>query len=880
MGEFASLLLIIAFILLFGLRRRVKQLEARIALLERTQTGEAPAEATPAPAPMPVEKPAGLSVFAPKDEEEPVAAPSPVSPPPEIPHVEPVPAGPGRLAGFEERFGALWTVWLGGIALALGGIFLVRYAIEADLIGPGARLSLGALLAVALLGAGEWLRRKGTPGLVALPFADVPAMLTAAGTSTAYAVIYAAYELYDLLPPGVAFLLLGAVAIGSMVAALLHGPMLAALGLVAAGVAPLLVSTDEPSAWGLAVYIAVVAAAAIGVARARLWAWLAALAIVGTILWGLVLLVLTDGTGDAAAPGFLAAALMALTGGLLVPGLFRGPPAGEAPRPDWVSALAVAGALGLAALLTVAVEQSTPSLILFAVLAFAAVAMAWRAEAASHAPLILAPASAFVLAAWDVLAQGGTTVAQPGAMEGIVAGPPVLALGGFIAFGLYTGALLGVSGFLGARRAERLLPALAWSAAAVIGPLLLLIAAYWRLTGFGISYGSALAALALAALGTLAVDRLAGREGPSEHAATVFAAGSVAALALGLTMALERGWLTVGLALASLGIAWIARARPLPGLRQLSALVGIAVLGRVMWDPTIAGGNPGPTPVFNWLLWGYGVPALAFAVAAWKLGGADWARRTHESLALVFAVLLAVTEIRHAVQGNLIGPEPGLAEIGGYLCVALAYAIGLERLRRVSTSPVYEIGSLAVFAVAVLLGFSVLGFANPVATGDLIEGRFVNLLLLAYAVPALLAFALNRVTRETRPLWHYRASGALALVLAFAYVTLSVRRSFTGPDLASADIGGGELYAYSAVWLGFGIALLVAGLLSGSRELRLASACIVMVTILKVFLWDMSDLEGVLRALSFIGLGLVLVGIGWLYQHLLLRPINAERGQP
>ncbi len=235
---------------------------------------------------------------------------------------------------------------------------------------------------------GEWLRRKGTPGLVALPFADVPAMLTAAGTSTAYAVIYAAYELYDLLPPGVAFLLLGAVAIGSMVAALLHGPMLAALGLVAAGVAPLLVSTDEPSAWGLAVYIAVVAAAAIGVARARLWAWLAALAIVGTILWGLVLLVLTDGSGDAAAPGFLAAALMALTGGLLVPGLFRGPPAGEAPRPDWVSALAVAGALGLAALLTVAVDQATPSLILFAVLAFAAVAMAWRAEAASHAPLI------------------------------------------------------------------------------------------------------------------------------------------------------------------------------------------------------------------------------------------------------------------------------------------------------------------------------------------------------------------------------------------------------------------------------------------------------------------------------------------------------------
>lgn len=883
MGEFASLFLIIAFILLFGLRRRVKQLEARIAQLERVQTGEAPAEAAPI-SELPVEKPAGLSVFAPKPEEVPAQipppAPSPAPSPPERPEAEPALAGPGRLAGFEERFGALWTVWLGGIALALGGIFLVRYAIEADLIGPGARLSLGGLLALALLAGGEWLRRKETPGeassRIALPFADVPAMLTAAGTSTAYAVIYAAYELYGMLPPGVAFVLLGAVAIASMVAALLHGPMLAALGLVAAGVAPLLVSTDEPSAWGLAAYIAVVAAAAIGVARARLWAWLAALAIIGTILWGLVLLVL----GDSAAPlGFLIAALMALTIALLVPGLFRGPPAGEAPRPDWVSALAVAGALGLAALVTAETDQATPALIFFAVLVLAAIAVAWRADAACHAPLIAAPMSAFVLAAWDVLAHGGTTVAQPGAMEGVVAGPPVLALGGFVAFGLSLGAMLGGAGFLGARRAERLLPGLAWSAAGVIGPLLMLIAAYWRLTDFGISYGFAVVALALAALGSVAVERLAGREGPGDHAATIFAAGSVGALALGLTMALERGWLTVGLALASLGIAWIASVRPLPGLRQLSAVVGIAVLGRVAWDPSIAGGNPGATPFFNWLLWGYGVPALAFAAAAWKLGGGDWARRTHESLALVFAVLLAVTEIRHGVRGTLVGPEPGLAEIGGYLCVALAYAIGLERLRRVSASLVYEIGSLVLFAFAVLLAFAVLGFANPVATGDPIEGRFVNLLVLAYALPALLAFALNRVTRESRPLWHRRSSGALALALAFAFVTLSVRRAFTGPDLASDEIGSGELYAYSAAWLGFGIALLVAGLLSGSRELRLASAAIVMLTILKVFLWDMSDLEGVLRALSFIGLGLVLVGIGWLYQHLLLRPAEAQRGQ-
>ncbi|MBU4089856.1 MAG: DUF2339 domain-containing protein, partial [Alphaproteobacteria bacterium] len=35
------------------------------------------------------------------------------------------------------------------------------------------------------------------------------------------------------------------------------------------------------------------------------------------------------------------------------------------------------------------------------------------------------------------------------------------------------------------------------------------------------------------------------------------------------------------------------------------------------------------------------------------------------------------------------------------------------------------------------------------------------------------------------------------------------------------------------------------------------------------FLIDMSHLEGVLRALSFIGLGVVLIGIGLFYQKIL-----------
>ena len=50
---------------------------------------------------------------------------------------------------------------------------------------------------------------------------------------------------------------------------------------------------------------------------------------------------------------------------------------------------------------------------------------------------------------------------------------------------------------------------------------------------------------------------------------------------------------------------------------------------------------------------------------------------------------------------------------------------------------------------------------------------------------------------------------------------------------------------------------------------------LIAVAVAKVFLFDMSELEGVLRALSFIGLGVVLIGIGLFYQKLLTRAARA-----
>jgi len=94
----------------------------------------------------------------------------------------------------------------------------------------------------------------------------------------------------------------------------------------------------------------------------------------------------------------------------------------------------------------------------------------------------------------------------------------------------------------------------------------------------------------------------------------LFATGTLAAIALALTFALEKGWLTIALALMSLGTAWISMQRPIPFLRSLAAILAGIVVLRIGYEPRIVGDAVGTTPIFNWLLFGYGAPAIAFGL--------------------------------------------------------------------------------------------------------------------------------------------------------------------------------------------------------------------------------------------------------------------------
>src|SRR5581483_11819690 len=122
----------------------------------------------------------------------------------------------------------------------------------------------------------------------------------------------------------------------------------------------------------------------------------------------------------------------------------------------------------------------------------------------------------------------------------------------------------------------------------------------------------------LAAAFGVATEVLARRESrPGLMVSTaLFATGTLGALALALTFALEKGWLTIAVALMSMGTAWISMQRPIPFLRSLAALLACIVVLRVGYEPRVAGDDVGTTPIFNWLLWGYGIPAASFWIGS------------------------------------------------------------------------------------------------------------------------------------------------------------------------------------------------------------------------------------------------------------------------
>jgi uncharacterized membrane protein len=227
--------------------------------------------------------------------------------------------------------------WLGGGALALGGVFLVAYAAQSGWFSPALRLAAAAAAGMLMIGAGEWARRAGKGGARNHPLAA--ALLAGAGAATLYAVAWAAHGLYGFIDWSAAALALTACAALLLGLSFLHGQPLGALAIAAAFIAPLLTSKGAWPEGALTLYLLSLVAAGCAVAAVRAWTIAAGATLFCAYLWFSVSL---------ADDAHVRATLLLMAAALGACALALRPARAEADvAPDWSEARAMAPSIGV-----------------------------------------------------------------------------------------------------------------------------------------------------------------------------------------------------------------------------------------------------------------------------------------------------------------------------------------------------------------------------------------------------------------------------------------------------------------------------------------------------------------------------------------------------
>jgi uncharacterized membrane protein len=861
MDGFAFLIASVSFVLaLVALNKLAKLDTAIFKLREELQRikaanpapeAEAPAEAAPAapvqPEPAP---PEALAAAEPAPED--VAAPA---------------APPVR--DMEQALAGRWFVWIGGVAIAIGGLLFVKYAYDNGLISPVLQINLGLLAGFALIAVGAWIRSR-SPDVEGAAPDYVPAALSAAGLAVLFASIFAAYALYRILDPSAAFLGLAAVGLGALALSRWQGPFIAALGLIGSYVTPMLIPSPDPSASSFFPYLLLILAASLLTLRGRSWWWLGHAAIAGTFLWSIAWLIGPFEAGDTWAVG-----LSALAAGLLAIFLPRGPgvlteEADELSPPLTLALTGLAAATVILVLLVLRTDHSDTAMRLLAAGLAVLVVIAWiggrLARLAPFAALVMLA----VLGSWREAAFHAMTLDENGLWSWSNSFGPETSR--FLTWMLGSAGAFTFAGAAGVLMRSR---KRSWGALGG-GAAFLFVFGAWARADFLLSPQNwALTASGFALVLLLAALLWSRRQQGDGTGAGLLAAGASALLVMALDRMLDGLWLTLSIAALAFAfgvLSLILKPRLMGGVTAAVATLATLrlFLARELWldDRSLPWGE-------HWILYGYGGSAILFFLGAKLLSKADHPRAAMalEGMSLGLLISLVSLEIRVLIGGGIAYEDPRFLEMAAHILTWAGAAYGLMHRQQLYSSFISRWASrlllIAAAAGAVLLSLIAL---NPVVTGEPVPGgRFFNALLLAYLAPVpligLIAMRLHVIGWEKlKP-----AAGVLALVLLFAYVTLQTKRLFQGMLMTPESQSLGETYAYSAVWLAFALALFVAGIRLGRQPVRLAGLAVLALVVVKVFVGDMSNLEGLFRIASFVGLGLCLVGIGWLYQHFVRR---------
>jgi uncharacterized membrane protein len=197
-----------------------------------------------------------------------VSAPSGI--PPRVPYTQ-------SESDLESRIGSHWLNRIGIAALLIGVSYFLKFAFDNNWIGPAGRVTIGLLAGIAMV---VWSERFRSKGYKAFSYS-----LKAVGIGAMYLSLWAAFQVYSLIPSSVAFVMMLAVTASTAAMALAQdAQILAAFALTGGFSTPLLLSTGQNREIALFAYVAILDLATLALVRFKPWRRLLVMSYAGTLL--------------------------------------------------------------------------------------------------------------------------------------------------------------------------------------------------------------------------------------------------------------------------------------------------------------------------------------------------------------------------------------------------------------------------------------------------------------------------------------------------------------------------------------------------------------------------------------------------------------------
>lgn len=825
---------------------QLDRLEQRLRAVE----ARSEADAAPLPAAVPEREPAPATPVVPtRPVIEPPATAAQTGPAGWEPPHEWQPPRRWQLPAFEdlERLVAgRGLAIVGGLALLLGGIFFLGLAFSRGWIGPEARVVIGLAAGIGLFGLGAWVFGRGQP--------IVAHVLVAVGLGVLSLSLFAATRLYGFIGPelGVAAAL-GAAGAAAVLAIRTDSQLIAGFGLVAVLASPPVMGASATLV--TMIFLGTALAGTTAISLYRTWRWLPAVAFL------------------LAAPqlGSYVSGTPALVVGLLAVAAF------------WLLNVLAAGGEEFR------VRRQRLSATSATLLVITTVFTVWAGFEVLQGDL----------ERWRGLFTIGLAVAQ-------------LGIGAYFLrrdgerhpFGMLTAAT-GIAALTLAVPIQLGAPwvPLAWSAEAV--------ALAWLYVQWRHGYSG----LAATVLGTLAVSHILVVEYPlgawTAPAADAVPFANPDGLALAFVLAamgvaiwlLRERWQRVTIAGVGAGLLIAAAPFELDGLAHAGLLAAMTVAAalterRLLRIPVVPARVPEDDLSFVGDRALYAASALAAATLAWlTLDRYLPVDDVISGLAVdgSFAALQFANDAT-AITGMILIAGIGLAlaggrawRQGGVLVAAAAIAwlmptqlgaawsvvswaglvIALVALRS-GEDPPLRAGSWLLGAAAVIETLAVV--ASPerlvVRGSPFAEPMLVNGGTLAVAALAVMFAAARPLSpRDAEARWAGAAAGAAAVYLA-SIGLVDVFQAQLGGPIRLEELQKQAHVALSVLWALVGATAFVIGLASSRTAVRLSGLGLLGIVTVKVFIVDLAALDVAYRVLSFVALGILLLGAAYLYGRL------------